>query len=89
MEYSITRKFTFTPNELSPFSGEVDYMVWLNKKHFVPVLFFERDLNPIAGAALAHAAKSLRCIARNNYLNSGHSILTNGQDWQMFKVYSN
>lgn len=64
-------------------------MIWLNDKHFVPVVFFEEKLNIVAGIAVAHAAKGLKCIARNNYKNSGYSIITTGQEWQMFKVYSN
>ena len=39
LDYSISRNFVFQPNELSSYFGEVDYMVWLNREHFVPVLF--------------------------------------------------
>ncbi len=38
--------------------------------------------------ALAHATMALKCIARNDLRNSGYSIVTTGQEWQMFKVYS-
>jgi hypothetical protein len=64
-------------------------MVWLNDQHFVPVTFFEEELNVVAGMAMAHASRALKCIARKDYRNSGYSIITTGQEWQMFKVYSN
>jgi hypothetical protein len=38
--------------------------------------------------ALAHATMGLKCIARNDLRNSGYSIVTTGQEWQMFKVYN-
>jgi len=41
IDYSITKNYVFKANELSPYFGEVDYMVWLNDTHFVPVMFFE------------------------------------------------
>lgn len=63
-------------------------MVWLNQQHFVPVLFFEKELNPVAGIALAHATMALKSIARNDLRNSGYSIVTTGQEWQMFKVHN-
>lgn len=64
-------------------------MIWLNSTHFVPVMFFEDYLNPVAGMALAHATMALKCMARNDMRNSGYSIITTGQEWQMFKVFSN
>jgi hypothetical protein len=54
-------------------------MVWLNSNHFVPVMFFEEKLNVVAGMAVAHATKGLKCIAKNNYKNTGYSIITTGQ----------
>jgi hypothetical protein len=41
LNFSITKNYEFFANELSPFHGTVDYMIWLNDKHFVPVIFFE------------------------------------------------
>jgi hypothetical protein len=38
--------------------------------------------------ALAHAAMGLKCIARGDLRNSGYAIVTTGQEWQMFKVFS-
>ena len=38
--------------------------------------------------AMAHATMSLKAMARNDLKNSGYSIVTTGQEWQMFKVYS-
>jgi hypothetical protein len=89
LNFSITKNYQFHANELSPFHGSVDYMLWLNSHHFVPVIFFEDRLNTVAGMALAHAARGLKSIARSSYANSGYSIITTGQEWQMFKVYSN
>lgn len=89
LDFSITKNYHFHVNELSPFHGSVDYMLWLNNHHFVPVIFFEGTLNPVAGIAVAHAVRGLKSIARNSYTNSGYSIITTGQEWQMFKVYSN
>jgi hypothetical protein len=89
LDYSITRNYEFKPNDISPFYGKVDYMIWLNSTHFVPVLFFEDDINAVAGLALAHANMALKSIARNNLITSGYSIVTTGQEWQMFKVYNN
>jgi len=63
-------------------------MIWLNEQHFVPVMFCENKINPFAGMAMADATRALRCIARNDYKNSGHAIVTTGHEWQMFKVYS-
>lgn len=39
ISYSVTRNFEFKQNEFSPFYGRVDYMIWLNSKHFVPIIF--------------------------------------------------
>ena len=63
-------------------------MIWLNPQHFVPVLFTEEKINMVAGMAMAHATMGLKCLARNDLRNSGHAIVTTGQEWQMFKVYS-
>lgn len=63
-------------------------MVWLNPHHFVPVMFFEKKINSVAGIALAHATMALKSMARNDLRNSGYSIATTGQEWQMFKVYN-
>ena len=87
VNFSISRDFEFKANELSPFHGKADYMLWLNDHHFVPVLFLE-ELNPTAGLGLAHATMALKCLARKDYRNSGYSIITTGQEWQMFKVLS-
>lgn len=38
--------------------------------------------------ALAHATMALKCMARKDMKNSGYSIVTTGQEWQMFKVYN-
>jgi hypothetical protein len=40
LNFAITKDYEFKPNEMSPFHGKVDYMVWLNDKNFVPVVFF-------------------------------------------------
>ena len=63
-------------------------MLWLNDTHFVPVLFSGKEINPIAGMAMAHATMALKSIARSDLKNSGYSIVTTGQEWQMFKVFS-
>jgi hypothetical protein len=63
-------------------------MLWLTPQNFVPVLFCEQEINRVAGFALAHATMAIKCMARNDLRNSGYSIVTTGQEWQMFKVYS-
>lgn len=79
LSYSVTRNFEFKENELSPFYGRVDYMIWLNSQHFVPIIFTENKLSPIAGIGAAHATKALKCMARNDLRQSGFSIITTGQ----------
>jgi hypothetical protein len=54
-------------------------MIWLNRTHFVPVLFLEKELNEVAGLALAHATMALKSLARNTTITSGYSIVTTGQ----------
>ena len=88
VEYTINRNYLFKQNQLSPYFGHVDYMVFLNDTHFVPVLFCDKQINPVAGFAMAHATRGLKCLATNNLKNSGYSIVTTGQQWQMFKIYS-
>jgi len=42
----------------------------------------------VAGIAAAHATRAIKCMARNDLRNSGYSIITTGQEWQMFKTYN-
>ena len=51
-------------------------------------MFSPKEINFVAGMAMAHASMALKSMARNDLKNSGYSIVTTGQEWQMFKVYS-
>ena len=64
---------------MSPFHGRVDYMLWLNEHHMVPVLFEEERIDQVAGMAAAHACMALKSIARKELRNSGYAIVTTGQ----------
>ena len=52
------------------------------------MLFSGKEINLVAGMAMAHATMALKAMARGDLRNSGYSIVTTGQEWQMFKVFS-
>lgn len=51
--FGFQKGFMVKQEQGCPYHGNVDYMVYLNKTHFFPVMFFENDLNPFCGAGMA------------------------------------